>query len=337
MAAAGRLVASDGVISDDVRSSLDPARLDLVADTLRRWARDEHLKQVVMNSPAPAAVARRIAGRYTAGETIETALEAARASIARGHAVSIEYTGESVRDEDIADAETEVFVDVAETVATNDLPATLSFDLSHVGSVIDPALGLRNARRIAAATAGLGTALMVSAEASDRTDLVLDLYEQLNDEFPHVGITLQARLHRTETDVTRVLRRPGLVRLVKGAFAEPVQTALPRGTEELHDRYLELARRLIDSGHPTAVATHDPRLLNDLLAGGRVPAGPGPVEFEMLLGLGTERLDQLRADGYRTREYIIFGTEWWLYVLNRIAEQPERVFDAIIDAGSAAS
>jgi len=48
---------------------------------------------------------------------------------------------------------------------------------------------------------------MISAEGSDRTDLVLDLYEQLVVEFPHVGITVQARLHRTPADLDRLLGR----------------------------------------------------------------------------------------------------------------------------------
>ncbi len=39
-----------------------------------------------------------------------------------------------------------------------------------------------------------------------------------------------------------------------------------------------------------------------------------------------------RAEGFTTREYVIFGTQWWLYVLNRIAEEPERVYTALIDA-----
>jgi proline dehydrogenase len=33
----------------------------------------------------------------------------------------------------------------------------------------------------------------------------------------------------------------------------------------------------------------------------------------MLLGLGTDLLDRLHRDGYRAREYVIFGGEWWLY------------------------
>ena len=55
----------------------------------------------------------------------------------------------------------------------------------------------------------------------------------------------------------------------------------------------------------------------------------------MLLGLGTDLLDQLHHDGYRTREYVIFGGDWWLYVLNRIAEDPTRVITALADLRSA--
>ena len=58
--------------------------------------------------------------------------------------------------------------------------------------------------------------------------------------------------------------------------------------------------------------------------------GPN-VEFEMLRGLAPELLDSLHNQGYRTREYAIFGGEWWLYVLNRIAEQPERAITALAD------
>ncbi len=55
----------------------------------------------------------------------------------------------------------------------------------------------------------------------------------------------------------------------------------------------------------------------------------------MLLGLGTDLHDRLHRDGHRTCEYLVFGGEWWLYVLNRIAEEPERVYDAILAAGGA--
>jgi proline dehydrogenase len=55
------------------------------------------------------------------------------------------------------------------------------------------------------------------------------------------------------------------------------------------------------------------------------------VEFESLMGLGTEQLDALQRRGFQTREYAIFGQEYFLYVLNRIAEEPTRLFQAVVD------
>ena len=310
----------------------------VAANILRTWALDERMKSAAMGSPALASVAARIARRYMAGDTIADALDVARASIARGHTVSLEYTGESVRDAARANAETEVFLQLIEAIGSVVLPgvalsSTVSFDLTHVGSLVDPALGLANARRMAAATAPLPTALMISAEGSSRTDLILDTYDQLSSDYPHVGITLQARLHRTPRDLDRVLERPGMICLVKGAFLESESDAYARDSTELHEAYLGLAKRLIESGHPVSIATHDLTLIEKIRDRHGAQLVGGEVEFEMLLGLGTAALDKLHRAGLRTREYVAFGGEWWLYVLNRIAEEPERVFDAIVDAG----
>jgi proline dehydrogenase len=107
------------------------------ADTLRAWALDENLKSIVMGTPALASAARRIARRYTGGDTIADALVAANASVARGPSVSVEYAG---------------------------LPSTVSIDLSHVGSVVDPGLGLGNARCWGS---DLGCSMRCTATASE--------------------------------------------------------------------------------------------------------------------------------------------------------------------------
>ena len=291
-----------------------------------------------MSSPPLAAVARRIAERYTAGETVGDAIAAAKRSVARGHLVSLEYAGESVRDAHVAKARTGVFLDLIGALRQAGIPSTVSFDLSHIGSLVSPSLALENARLMADALAPLGTGLMISAEGSDRTDLVLDLREALNISGIHAGITLQARLHRSEKDLgrlleqDRLLKQPGPIRLVKGAFLEAADIAYPRGSSELHQNYLNLADQLLDAGHPVSFATHDAGLIDELLQRHPGLVDVPHVEFEMLLGLGTSTLDRLRADNFTTREYSVFGGEWWLYVLNRIAEDPERVFDAIVAA-----
>lgn len=306
---------------------------DLSADALRRMALDEDLKTRVMADPLLAAIARRVARRYVAGEQLDDAVDRARGIAAAGHLVSIEYVGESIRDEPVANAATERFLEVVERIRREGLPSSVSLDLTHVGSAVDPELGRTNAARIAAAAAAAGLTMTVSAEGSQRTDLILDTYGELAAEFgATVGITLQARLHRTAEDLERVLELPGRIRLVKGAFGEPESAAVPRGSRDLSERYLSGAGRLITAGHPVSIATHDRELLAALQAKhDDVLRGPH-VEFEMLLGLGRETLDGLRESGHRTREYVVFGQEWWLYVLNRISEQPERLHLALAEA-----
>jgi proline dehydrogenase len=226
-----------------------------------------------------------------------------------------------------------VFLELIEDLKSAGAAATISFDLSHVGSLVDRSLARANAMRMAEVAAGVGSHLMISAEGSDRTDLVLDLFEQVSDAFPTTGITLQARLHRTPDDLSRVVQRPGPVRLVKGAFLEPASIALPRESEELKSVYLELAHRLITEDHRVNLATHDASLVQMLKDRFGETLHGEHVEFEMLQGLGTKLIDSLRAEGYTTREYIVFGPEWWLYVLNRIAEDPRRIFAALADLG----
>ncbi|MDD9151690.1 proline dehydrogenase family protein [Plantibacter flavus] len=307
--------------------------LSRAADTLRAWALDEDLKARVLAHPEAAAVAKRAALRYIAGEDAASALRLLEANTDRGHRWSIELVGESVRDARVADEQTAEFIDLARRISESDQTATISLDLSHIGSVVSPELGLRNGLALAQAARDAGTSLMISAEGSDRTDLVLSLFEQIADRFPETGITLQARLHRTPADLDRVLHRPGPIRVVKGAFLESTEVAYPRDSAPMTAAYISMVTRLVGSGHRVNLATHDANLVAALEGALGDDLRQPHVEFEMLQGLGTELLDDLRRRGFATREYLVYGPEWWLYVLNRIAEHPERVIEAIADIG----
>jgi len=296
------------------------------AQVLRTLALDEDLKWRIPGDPALGPLVRRIARRYVAGDRLADALPRAAEIQAAGHRVNVEYMGESCRDAALAVAETQVFLDAA-----TELPAgcSISLDLSHIGLAIDPDLALDNAVRIAQATADNGREMVISAEGSSRTDAVLAVHGKLCERFEHVGVTVQARLHRTAEDLPRLLDRPGRIRLVKGAFLEPEDVAWPREAPELAEAYLRYAELL--SGHLCSYATHDWDLIREIAKG--LEARPdAPWEFETLLGLGPDRLAEMAALGHPTREYIVFGTEWWLYVCNRLAENPQRLLQALVDA-----
>jgi proline dehydrogenase len=313
------------------------ALVDQAAGALRALALDETAKEKFCNDPQLRPFMHKVSQRYVAGQTVEEALQRVEQIIARGHAASAEYMGESVRDEAFAMAETEVFMELVKAIGQRNLNCSISFDLSHVGSLVDSELGYRNARRIALAAAEINREVMISMEAIDRADDIYAIYTRLHqeDDLRNVGITVPAKRHRTVQDLAALMKLPGRIRLVKGAFLEPESVAYARNSPELATAYRRYAQELLLSGHKCSIATHDRSIqanLIDLIAQERID--PRWFEFESLIGLGTEQIDALQARGFPTREYAVFGQEHFLYVLNRIAEEPIRVYQALIDLRS---
>ncbi|MGP3934537.1 proline dehydrogenase family protein [Nonomuraea sp. KM88] len=304
--------------------------MEQAAEAMRALALDEVLKDHVATDPALRKLAWRVAERYVGGQTVAEALARAALVNAEGRSATLDYMGESCRDAGLATAETEIFLDLSRQAAARGTNCSVSLDLSHIGSVVDRELGLANATRLAEATAAAGQEMMISAEGSARTDLILWTHERLCERFDHVGVTIQARLHRTADDLTRLLRLPGRIRLAKGSFLESESIAHPRGSHELRAAFLAYATLLLDSGHLCSIATHDLDLLDELQP--HMRRDSGAYEVEMLLGLGVDQLPTMRDRGHPVREYIVFGTQWWLYVCNRVAEDPLRLFQALVDA-----
>lgn len=310
------------------------ALADQAAATLRALALDETAKEKFCSDPLLRPYMHKVSQRYVAGQTVDDALARVEQIIARGHAASAEYMGESVRDEAFAMAETEVFMDLVRGIGARNLNCSISFDLSHIGSLVDSELGYRNARRIALAAAAINREVMISMEGSDRADAIYAIYTRLQreDDLRNVGITVPAKRLRTAQDLPSLMKLPGRIRLVKGAFLEPDGVAHERNSPELAAAYRRYAQELLLSGHKCSIATHDRAIqadLSALIVQERID--PRWFEFESLIGLGTEQIDGLRARGFPTREYAVFGQEHFLYVLNRIAEEPQRVYQAIID------
>ncbi|HWW04780.1 proline dehydrogenase family protein [Collimonas sp.] len=311
------------------------ALVDQAANALRELALNEDAKASFCNDPLLRPFMHRVARRYVAGQTTQDVLERISQINARGHAASAEYMGESCRDEARANAETEVFLALLKAIDGKGLTCSVSLDLSHIGSVIDPELGFLNARKIACAAAAIGREVMISMEGSERADNIYATYARLHAdaELANVGITLPARLHRSAHDLPKLMAYPGRIRLVKGAFLEPEQIAYSRNSPELAASYRRYAAQLLGSGHKCSIATHDRAIqeeLTDLITRQGL-LGQQHYEFESLIGLGTEQIDGLQKRGFPTREYAVYGEEYFLYVLNRIAEEPVRLYQALLD------
>jgi len=227
---------------------------------------------------------------------------------------------------------TQEFFRVVDAIENRGLDSSISLDLSHIGLAVDPELAFEHASGLARRAADARIEMMISMEGSERTEDVLRTYRRLSERFENVGITLQAYLYRTPEDFEDALKRPGKIRLVKGAFEESKDMAMPRG-EELDAAYRSFMERLLESGHVESISTHDAFILvHAYQFTERNGLATGEAEFEMLYGAEPERLQTMHELGYKTRVYLPYGTEWYLYVCHRLAEYPPNIYRAIADA-----
>lgn len=299
-----------------------------VGAALRALAADPRLAEGFKASPAVREALWPAAARYVVARDTATAVSRMAALAARGYEVGLECVGENARDADEVDAVVAQYQALLERLPQRGLSTRteLNFDLSHLGLLVSPQLAFDAARTIAAAAHRRGVDVTLSMERSSQTDLILRTFTRLAGLLPNMGITLQAYLHRTPTDLAAVLHTGGRVRLVKGVYDEPPEVALPRGAV-LDARFLGLATTLQRAGVPFSLATHDPVLIRELVQRRLLDGG----EIEMLHGVRPELLRTLREQGLGCRIYGTFGDHWYLHLLHRLAECPDHLFQALAD------
>ncbi|OGH38543.1 hypothetical protein A3F59_02005 [Candidatus Roizmanbacteria bacterium RIFCSPHIGHO2_12_FULL_38_13] len=301
-------------------------------EALRSISRNEKIKKYLLQNPSLYKIVLRAAMRFIGGETLAECFHIAQQITVNGHAFTIDFIGESTRDEKAVNLATEEFLRVVSKIKKTRSTASISLDLSHIGSVIDKELGHTNAVRIAEASRKAGIEMMISMEGIDRTDSILEEYFRLSKTYENVGITIQAYLHRTKKDLQEVLKRRGKIRLVKGAYKVPETEALPLGskTDKAYKKYIET---ILSQNYLCSIATHDENLLmhaDTIIKRHKLKINK--MEFEMLHGVTPDRLLQLHQKGYKTREYLPYGKEWYLYLCHRLAENPANIYQALADA-----
>jgi proline dehydrogenase len=297
---------------------------------LKSIARNLSLKSALQQMPTVYAVLWSAARRFVTGETWQQGVDTAKVLVAQGYGVSLEYIGENTATEQACQAALDEFVALSEAIEAASLPkgTTISLDLSHIGLCLNQTLALNHLHRLAEETKGRGISLMVSMEEADKLPAILEVYKLVAEQHPHVGITLQAHLYRTQQDLEAVLHLPGKIRLVKGAYQEADERAMKRG-EGLDERFLSLVERAVSAQHPLSIATHDQHVLQEVER--RQFLAVPDVEVEMLYGIRPDLLRQMKQAGYHTRLYLTYGTEWYLYLCHRLAEYPPNIYRALAD------
>jgi proline dehydrogenase len=161
-------------------------------------------------------------------------------------------------------------------------------------------------------------------ESSAYTERTLSIFgEDLHPEFADLtGVVIQSYLRRSAEDIERMISLGARVRLCKGAYAEPEPVAFST-REEVNASYITLMRRLLTDGNYPGIATHDEQLINqavDFVEGESVASDR--FEFQMLYGVRRDLQHVLNDKGYNMRVYVPFGSNWYPYLMRRLAERP---------------
>lgn len=281
------------------------------------------VRQIFQTNPQ----ARKLVERFIAGETLEEALLVSEELAKEGITITLDQLGENVNSVEEASAAVVGYVDTLQQLATRNLEPNISVKLTMLGMDLGDEIASDNMVRILEFAREVNGFVRIDMEGSDYTDRTMKIFTELHDQFPeNVGIVLQTYLHRTAQDVIDMIERGARVRLVKGAYAEPESVAI-QSKKEADENFRMLMRHLLDKGNYPAIATHDPRMIEDAIDyARRNTISPDRYEFQMLYGVRTSEQHRLRRAGYNMRVYVPFGTEWYPYYTRRIAERPSNAF-----------
>lgn len=271
---------------------------------------------------------RSVVDRFVAGSATRNAVAAVRDLRAKGLLVTMDHLGEDTTDTDAADATVAAYLELIDELAKAGLAegVELSVKLSAVGQSLTSTDGheyaLRSARKIADAAYGAGARMNLDMEDHTTVDSTLQILRAIREDHPDVAVAIQAMLLRTEADLATLTAAGSRVRLVKGAYNEPISDA-HQGPEAIDRAYVRGLKILMAGDGYVMVGSHDPRMIK-IAAKLAADNGRGvdTYEHQMLFGIRTEEQVALHAKGRTVRIYVPYGSDWYGYFTRRLAERP---------------
>lgn len=272
-------------------------------------------------------LAQGFANRFVAGETLDTALDAVAKLNARGISGSLDLLGESVHNEGEARAAGREYITMLDRIHERKADANVSVKLTAMGLDVSEELCVAIMQDILQRAREYRTFVRIDMESSAYTQRTLDLFERrLYPNYrENVGIVLQSYLYRTFADVERANLLKARVRICKGAYKEPEAVAYP-AKKDVDSNYVKCMHALMEHGNYPGIATHDEAIIADAKRFAKTnQIASNRFEFQMLYGVRRDLQDRLVRDGYRMRVYVPFGTQWYPYLMRRLAERPANV------------
>jgi proline dehydrogenase len=297
------------------------ARNVLLAASRNRWLAERFMRR---------PFARRAVKRFMPGEELSDALSAAEALVPTGVGSILTRLGETLTGESQADAVRDHYLGAFDDISRRGLPAVVSIKPTQLGLDHSMETCRAHLETLAQRAVDTGSQLWIDMEDSSYVDRTLDLYRFLRSRYQPIGVAIQAYLRRTPQDIESLLELNPMIRLVKGAYAEPPHVALPSKRDvdlafaSLGEGLLEAAQRGV--GLPI-LGTHDMALVRHLISrASALKLAKDRFEIHMLYGIRSSDQAALSASGHSVRCLISYGDQWFPWYMRRLAERPANIW-----------
>jgi proline dehydrogenase len=275
-------------------------------------------------------LAKRVARRFVAGETIEDAIQVAKTLNEAGILVTLDYLGESILSEEDAKSVVSTYEQLLEQMHQHKLNASVSLKPTHIGLDISEDLCMTNLRKIISRAKQYNIPITIDMESTKFTEVTIRMYRTLRDEydFDNVGTVIQAYLYRSEQDMQELTKEHSHIRICKGAYLESPDLAFPEKSD-VDANYVKLAEQYLtgDDTSYLCFATHDENMIvaaKAIIKTHNIPQDR--YEFQMLYGVRTQRHHEITNEGEKMRVYVPFGEAWYPYFVRRLAERPANLW-----------
>ena len=266
------------------------------------------------------------AKRFVSGTHMTQALEVVGQLNKQNVHASLDLLGENITSRAQAEQCQQEYLTLLQKIAAQKLDSHVSLKLTMLGLDIDEAYCFDLLSQILSTADDLGNRVALDMEGTAYTERTVKIYEAACRKFKSPELVLQAYLHRTPNDLDRVLAANGRFRLCKGAYKEKPEHALQL-MPQIRTRYLELARKALQSCQHVCLATHDDILIAELKQIiEKENIAKEKYEFQMLYGLREKTWYSLAEQGHPFTVYVPYGEQWQAYFSRRLAERKENIF-----------
>lgn len=270
----------------------------------------------------PESVVWIFSKKYIAGKTLQAAVDTVKDLNSRGILATLDVLGESIKTKEEAIKAKQKALEVLDAIVKNKLNANLSIKPTQMGLAINKEFAYQNILELVKQAHGINNFVRIDMEDSPFTDLTIEVYKRIYEDYSNVGAVLQSYLKRTYND-TIVLNKLGTnYRLCKGIYIEPATIAY-KDRQAIRDNFLKCLELMLKNGNYVGIATHDKYLIDksyQMIKDLNVPKDM--FEFQMLLGVREDLRDKINKDGYKIRIYVPFGDDWYKYSIRRLQENP---------------